>query len=179
MIIIRCLPPLSFPPRDTPVTDSSPTVDLQSARRWIVTGAALAGLAVVTGAFAAHGLDEPLIKRYQDLPAKTVAGQQFAAPYKYLQDFKTAAEYQMYHALGLLAVGLLSLRGRRTSLEVAGWAFLIGIVLFSGSLYVLVMTGKLWMGAITPFGGTAFIIGWAALLLGARTLVPADTHANS
>lgn len=138
-----------------------------------MTGAALAGLAVVTGAFAAHGLDKMLIEKYQNLPAKVVSGQEFAAPYKYLQDFKTAAEYQMYHALGLLAVGLLSLKGRRTSLEVAGWSFLIGIFLFSGSLYLLVLTGVFILGAVTPFGGVSFIIGWVALLIGARTLVPA------
>lgn len=160
------------------MTDSPTTVDLQSARRWIMTGAALAGLAVVTGAFAAHGLDKTLVPQYQELEPKTIAGQPFAASYKYLQDFKTAAEYQMYHALGLLAVGLLSLRGRRTSLEVAGWAFLLGIVLFSGSLYLLVMTGKVWMGAITPFGGVSFIVGWAALLLGARRLVPDKPSEN-
>lgn len=140
-----------------------------------MTGAALAGLAVVTGAFAAHGLDKTLVPKYRDLEAKTIAGQEFAAPYKYLQDFKTAAEYQMYHALGLLAVGLLSLRSRRTSLEAAGWSFVIGILLFSGSLYLLVITGQFWMGAITPFGGVSFIIGWAALLLGARTLVSGNS----
>jgi uncharacterized membrane protein YgdD (TMEM256/DUF423 family) len=160
------------------VTDSPSLVDLQSARRWIMAGAALAGLAVVTGAFAAHGLDEKIVPKYQDLEAKTIAGQQVAAPYKYLQDFKTAAEYQMYHALGLLAVGLLSLRGRRTSLEVAGWAFLLGIVLFSGSLYLLVMTGQFWLGAVTPFGGVSYIVGWAALLLGARTLVSTNPSEN-
>lgn len=143
-----------------------------------MTGAALAGLAVVTGAFAAHGLDKELVKKYQDLPAKTIAGQEFVASYKYLQDFKTAAEYQMYHALGLLAVGLLSLKGRRRSLEVAGWSFLIGILLFSGSLYLLVMTGVFKLGAVTPFGGVSFIVGWVALLIGARALVPAGSSDN-
>ena len=76
------------------MTDTPASNDLRSARCWIMTGAALAGLAVVTGAFAAHGLDQTLIEKYQDLPAKTIAGQSFAASYKYLQDFKTAAEYQ-------------------------------------------------------------------------------------
>lgn len=143
-----------------------------------MTGAALAGLAVVTGAFAAHGLDDVLIEKYQDLPDKMIAGQPFAASYKYLQDFKTAAEYQMYHALGLLAVGLLSLRGRRRSLEVAGWSFLIGIMLFSGSLYLLVLSGVFKLGAVTPFGGVTFIVGWVALLFGARSLVPAGSSDN-
>src|SRR6056297_3634036 len=114
---------------------------ISAARCWIATGAALAGLAVVTGAFAAHGLDDYVIKKFADVPPKTIAGEQFAASWKYLQDFKTAAEYQMYHALGVLAVGLLSLKERRTSLQVAGWSFLVGILLFSGSLYLLVITG--------------------------------------
>lgn len=149
--------------------------DSSSARCWIATGAALAGLAVVTGAFAAHGLDDFVIKKFAEVPSKTIAGEQFAASWKYLQDFKTAAEYQMYHALGLLAVGLMSLKERRTSLQVAGWSFLVGILLFSGSLYLLVITGITKLGAITPFGGVAFIVGWIALLFAAISVSPTDT----
>ena len=141
--------------------------DSSFAHCWIATGAALAGLAVVTGAFAAHGLDNYVVEKYANVPAKVIAGEEFAASWKYLQDFKTAAEYQMYHALGLLVVGLMSLKTRRKSLQVAGWSFLIGILLFSGSLYVLVITGITKLGAITPIGGVAFIVGWVALTLAA------------
>jgi uncharacterized membrane protein YgdD (TMEM256/DUF423 family) len=143
---------------------------LAVARCWIATGATLAGLAVVTGAFAAHGMDQYVVDKFADVPDKVIAGQEFAASWKYLQDFKTAAEYQMYHSLGLLVVGLLALRERKKSLHVAGWSFLIGILLFSGSLYLLVLTGITKLGAITPIGGVAFIVGWIALLRAALAI---------
>jgi uncharacterized membrane protein YgdD (TMEM256/DUF423 family) len=129
---------------------------------WIRLGAILAGLAVILGALAAHGLEKPLAEKYAG-QVRTVAGEDVPAARKYLGDFKTAAEYQMTHSLGLIAVGLLM--GRRTSraLCAAAWCLTIGILLFSGSLYTLVLTGQLWMGAITPFGGVSFIIGWALI----------------
>ena len=135
---------------------------------WLIWGAVNACLAVVCGAFAAHGLDKFVVEAYVDVEAKTVAGHEIPASFKYLQDFKTAAEYQMHHALGLLAVGLLSLRGRKRSLQTAGWSFLIGILLFSGSLYLLVLTKTFWLGAVTPIGGTLFLVGWVALALACR-----------
>jgi uncharacterized membrane protein YgdD (TMEM256/DUF423 family) len=146
--------------------------NLSTARCWIATGATLAGLAVITGAFAAHGMDKYVVEKFAEVHAKTIAGQEFAASWKYLQDFKTAAEYQMYHALGMIAVGLLALRGSRKSLKVAGWSFLIGVLLFSGSLYLLVLTGISKLGAITPIGGVAFIIGWVALLCASLAIKP-------
>lgn len=135
---------------------------------WIRAGAVLAGLAVVCGALAAHGLDEVFARQYAG-QTRRVGGQEVPRAVKHLADFRTAAEYQMYHALGLLAVGLLlrSSPGPRRSLTVAAWAFLVGILLFSGSLYVLTLSGQTWLGAITPLGGTAFLIGWAALAAGA------------
>jgi uncharacterized membrane protein YgdD (TMEM256/DUF423 family) len=141
---------------------SAPTIPA-AARCWLSTGAALAALGVILGAFAAHGLDTHLVELYRDQPPKTIAGQEFAASYKSLQDFKTAAEYQLTHALGMIAVGLLSLRGPQRGLQVAGWAFLFGILLFSGSLYLLVLTQNTKLGMITPIGGTAMIVGWFAL----------------
>ncbi len=81
-----------------------------------------------------------------------------------LQIFETAVRYQMYHALALLAVGLFSSRWPSFSVTVAGWCFLAGIVIFSGSLYVLVLSGIRWWGAVTPLGGTVFLIGWILLL---------------
>jgi uncharacterized membrane protein YgdD (TMEM256/DUF423 family) len=109
---------------------------------WVAVGAVNALLAVAAGAFGAHGLKSRLST---DL----------------LAVFETGARYHMYHALGLLAVGLLAARG--TQAAVAGWAMTAGIVLFSGSLYALALTGVRGLGAITPLGGVAFMVGWACL----------------
>ncbi len=112
-------------------------------------GSILALLAVALGAFGAHGLQSRLTP---DL----------------LQTFETAVRYHMYHALALLAAGLAIARWPGSGLGVAaGYLFILGIVLFSGSLYLLAWTGVRWLGAITPLGGVAFIAGWACLALGA------------
>jgi len=140
----------------------------QSARFWIRTGTICAALAVVLGAFAAHGLGDFLLKKYDGV-TRVVLGQTLPGAVKYLGDFKTAAEYQMYHGLALLAVGLLSFQHPSRMLNVAGWSFLLGIILFSGSLYLLVLTGVRMLGAITPFGGLAFILGWVALAISASS----------
>ncbi|MCA9029448.1 MAG: DUF423 domain-containing protein [Planctomycetaceae bacterium] len=137
-------------------------------RFWMLAGAILCGLSVVTGAFAAHGLGPRMEKLYGNI-TKEVAGQEIPGPLKYLNDFKTAAEYQMTHGLALLAVGLFSRHRRSTCMQVAGWSFLLGIILFSGSLYVLVLTGITRLGAITPFGGVAFLVGWATFALAILT----------
>lgn len=135
---------------------------------WIRTGAILAGLAVCLGAFAAHGLDKELVRMYSG-QTKIVVGEEVPAARKYLADFRTAAEYQMTHALGIIAAGiLLGLRGGRL-VSAAAWCFLLGIVLFSGSLYALVLSGRTILGAITPFGGVLFIAGWTLLAMGAGT----------
>ena len=115
-----------------------------SPRSWVALGALLAGLAVAAGAFGAHGLRARLSP---DM----------------LQVFETAARYQMYHALALIAVGLMADRWPSPLLGTAGWLFLAGIVLFSGSLYGLTLSGVRLLGAITPLGGVAFIAGWACL----------------
>lgn len=140
---------------------------MTSAKFWLVSGAILAGVAVATGAFAAHGLERSLATLYPASDTRTIAGLTVPASWKYLQDFKTAAEYQMTHALALLTVGLLSRNAARRSLTIAGWSFLLGIALFSGSLYVLVLTGQRVWGMVTPFGGVLFLIGWASLAIGA------------
>ncbi|WP_417850074.1 DUF423 domain-containing protein [Thalassoglobus sp.] len=129
---------------------------------WLRVGAVMGFLAVVFGAFAAHGLEEPLIKLYGD-QTKKVMGVEIPATQKYLADFKTGAEYQMYHALAIIALALVpaSIEGR--SRDIAGWSFLLGILLFSGSLYVLVLTGQTKLGMITPLGGVFFLVGWVAL----------------
>lgn len=136
---------------------------MPSGRFWLTSGAILAGLAVALGAFGAHGLDSVLKSVYAESDKRVIAGLEVPASWKYLQDFKTAAEYQLTHALALLAVGLLARDCSRRSLTVAGWSFIGGIVLFSGSLYVLVITGVRVLGAITPLGGVLFLIGWASL----------------
>jgi uncharacterized membrane protein YgdD (TMEM256/DUF423 family) len=78
-----------------------------------------------------------------------------------LVTFETAVRYQMYHALALLLTGLLT--DREVRVGASGWLFLAGIVLFSGSLYLLTLGGLRWMGAVTPLGGLAFILGWLLL----------------
>lgn len=119
-----------------------------SPRSWVALGALLAGLAVAAGAFGAHGLRARLSP---DM----------------LQVFETAARYQMYHALALIAVGLMADRWPSPLLGTAGWLFLAGIVLFSGSLYGLTLSRVRLLGAITPLGGVAFIAGWACVALAA------------
>jgi uncharacterized membrane protein YgdD (TMEM256/DUF423 family) len=77
--------------------------------------------------------------------------------------FETAARYQMYHALALLIVGGMASHVPERDIRIAGWCFVTGIVLFSGSLYIVALTGTRWVGAITPLGGAAFLAGWIAL----------------
>ncbi len=137
--------------------------------RWIILGALSAGLAVICGAFAAHRLDTQLPKQYAG-QTRVVAGETTPAARKYLGDFKTAAEYQMFHALGMIAVGLLARDRSSRSLHLAGWSFLLGTVLFSGSLYALVLSGVTKLGMITPLGGLLFIVGWIAMAVAAAGL---------
>jgi len=107
-------------------------------------GASSGFLAVAAGAFGAHALRARLSSEY-------------------LAVFETAARYQMYHALGLFAVAWAVNRWPGTLPQWAGWLFVAGTVLFSGSLYVLALTGLRWLGAITPVGGVAFLAGWLCL----------------
>ncbi len=101
-------------------------------------------LGVAAGAFGAHGLRERL------------------AP-EMLAAWETAARYQLIHALALLAVAWAATRWPGAATTAAGWLFLAGTLLFSGSLYLLSLSGVRWLGAITPIGGVAFIAGWACL----------------
>ena len=118
-----------------------------SAQRFLALGSILAGLGVAAGAFGAHALKEIL-----DPPM--------------LQVFETATRYVMYHAFGLCIVSWAIDRYPEQRLEKSGWLFLIGILLFSGSLYVVSLAGIRWMGAVTPIGGLAFMIGWLLLAWG-------------
>lgn len=111
---------------------------------WLVTGALAAGIGVGLGAFGAHGL-------------RTRVEPQMLAV------FETGVRYQLYHAFAMIAVAWVLSRGPAPFASAAGWAFLVGTFLFSGSLYLLVLTGTRWLGAITPFGGISFILGWCLL----------------
>ncbi|QDT94778.1 DUF423 domain-containing protein [Gimesia aquarii] len=133
---------------------------------WSMIGAVLAGLAVILGAFAAHGIDGYFAEKY-DGQVKSIAGSEVPAAQKYLKDFKTGAEYQMYHALALILVGFAGLTSQKKKLlNCAGWCFLLGIIFFSGSLYVLTLSGQTFWGAIAPIGGTLFIVGWFTFAAG-------------
>ena len=113
--------------------------------RWMLTmGAVMGGLAVAAGAFGAHALQQRVEPRM-------------------LEVFETAARYQMYHALALVLVGLLAVQRPQAGFASAGWAFLVGTLLFSGSLYAMALTGARGLGAVTPLGGVAFLVGWALL----------------
>ncbi len=114
----------------------------------IVAGAASGFVSVAAGAFGAHALKERLAP---DL----------------LAVFETGARYQMYHALALVLIGLVGLQVRSGLLNASGYAMIAGTVLFSGSLYVLALSGVRWLGAITPLGGLAFLAGWVLLAIAA------------
>jgi uncharacterized membrane protein YgdD (TMEM256/DUF423 family) len=113
-------------------------------RSFALLGALCAFLAVAAGAFGTHALRDTLSQES-------------------LTIFETAARYQMYHALALLAVACVASRWPGSAVQAAGWLFAAGIVVFSGSLYLLALTSTRWLGAVTPLGGLALLAGWLAL----------------
>jgi len=124
------------------------------ASRWLLVGALLGGLAVAMGAFGAHGLQSRLADA--DGTLSNVAERRLA-------NWETAARYQMYHALALLAIGCLARDYSRRSLHAAGSLLTGGTFIFSGCLYALVLTEQRILGAIVPMGGVLLVIGWALL----------------
>lgn len=118
---------------------------------WLVSGAVLGGVAVALGSFGAHSLKATLEANGQ------------------AANWETAVRYAVFHALALLAVGVLwgmpQAAGARGWLTVAGWAFLVGTLIFSGCLCVLALSGIRWLGAIVPIGGVLFLVGWATLAM--------------
>jgi uncharacterized membrane protein YgdD (TMEM256/DUF423 family) len=114
-------------------------------RFFFLSGAVAAFIAVALGAFGAHSLKTKLSADMLNI-------------------FEIGVRYQMYHALGLIAVAWATTRWPEANLNAAGWAFIVGIVVFSGSLYLLSASDIRWLGAITPIGGLAFLIGWAILI---------------
>ena len=114
-------------------------------RFFFLSGAVAAFVAVALGAFGAHSLRTKLSPEMLNI-------------------FEIGVRYQMYHAFGLIAVAWATTRWPQANLNAAGWAFIAGIVIFSGSLYLLSITDTRWLGAVTPIGGLAFLIGWAILI---------------
>lgn len=117
-----------------------------TAKLLLMLGSASGALAVVVGAFGAHGLKEMLSEEMMAI-------------------YKTGVEYHFYHTLALLAVGVLAQHFRSSLLAASGWSFVAGILLFSGSLYALSISGVRLLGAITPLGGLCFIAGWILLAM--------------
>ena len=116
-------------------------------RFFFIFGSSFAMVGVIAGAFGAHGLK-----------GRISSGM--------LETFEVAVRYQMYHALGLLAVAWAISQWSSQLIHIAGWSFVIGIPIFSGSLYILSLTGIRWFGAITPIGGLVLIVGWVCLIWG-------------
>lgn len=121
---------------------------MQGAAKWFVSlGAISGGLAVLLGAFGAHGLRARITPELMAV-------------------YQTGSAYHFYHSLGLVLIGLIATRlPDSVLLRWAGWLMLAGVLIFSGTLYLLALTGTGWLGAITPVGGTAFILAWALLAL--------------
>jgi uncharacterized membrane protein YgdD (TMEM256/DUF423 family) len=117
-------------------------------RNFLMLGALSGAISVAAGAFGAHALRDKVEPRL-------------------LEVFETAARYQMYHALALLAVGMLASRWPSGLVNAAGWLFVAGTLFFSGSLYAMTFTGVRALGAITPIGGVCFIAGWLCLAVAA------------
>lgn len=125
------------------------------ARRILVSGALLALFGVAVGAFGAHGL-RPLLSEHM------------------LTVFETGVRYHLFHALGMLGAGLSLKFAPSRYVHYAAWAFFLGILLFSGSLYALSVSGVRGLGIITPFGGLCFIVGWGLLAWGYWSSSPSE-----
>ncbi len=112
---------------------------------FLISGAVFAFLSVALGAFGAHALRDSFGEYQRGI-------------------FQTAVQYQMFHSLALLFVGLAQNYWKQAEFAFSGWAFIFGILVFSGSLYLLAITGNRWLGAVTPLGGLAFLAGWGWLV---------------
>ncbi len=133
---------------------------MQPVRQWLVIAALLGGIAVACGAFGAHGLESWAETNWPD-----------ATRAKRLENWQTAAEYQMYHALALVGVSLVATSNRRLG-GLAGTAFTAGTLIFSGCLYAYALTGQTWWGAIVPLGGSLLLVGWGCLAAAAWRRTP-------
>lgn len=127
------------------------------ARKLLILAALFGMLGVTLGAFGAHGLKGHISEHM-------------------LANWHTAVFYHMIHALALLGTALASARLRQNTVVLAGWFFVTGILIFSGSLYIMALTGMKWLGAITPIGGVSLIVGWLLLLVGAWAWKPEQSN---
>jgi uncharacterized membrane protein YgdD (TMEM256/DUF423 family) len=126
---------------------------------WLRVAAIWGFLAVMMGAFGAHGLEAHF---------QAASSSDGLSAERLKANFNTAAQYHMYCALALLAVGVLAQFGRTgAAINVAGWSLLLGSLIFSGSLYILAVTGLKWLGAVTPIGGVVMMTGWLSLAVAA------------
>jgi len=132
---------------------------------WLVVAALLGGLAVAFGAFGAHGLEAHL---------KEPDGSLTSQAEKMIANWETAARYQMYHALAILAIGCLLDRRRSVLLQCSAGSMAAGTILFSGCLYALVLTGQRFWGAIVPIGGVLMLMGWTLLAVSVSSFTKTD-----
>lgn len=133
-----------------------------SGASWVRIGAILGAIGVTAGAFGAHGL------KPSDDALKAMSSPDREASEKRMATFETGARYHMYHAFAIVGVGLVAagLGKRGPLLDVAGWCFIGGVLLFSGPLYGIGVGGPRWLGAIAPIGGVLMILGWVVLAFG-------------
>ena len=120
----------------------------QMTKAFLLIGSVTGALSVMIGAFGAHALKDLLTQTNR------------------LDTFETAVKYQFYHALALILLGLLMVKETNKFYTYSGYGFIAGIIIFSGSLYILSLTGTTKWGAVTPFGGLALIIGWIMMAIG-------------
>jgi uncharacterized membrane protein YgdD (TMEM256/DUF423 family) len=132
---------------------------------WIRIGAILAFCAVLLGTFGAHGLPEYLEKIIPKDDMRKVAGLDVPYRHNYIEVFNTGVKYHIYHALALLFLGLYKQQHKHRLLDIVGHCFLWGTILFSGSLYVLVVTYIKPIAMITPIGGILYLVGWICLIV--------------
>ena len=118
------------------------------ARWWLLIASIAGFLGVAGGAFGAHALKARISEQM-------------------LANFHTGTRYLMVHAVALLVVGVLAGRENVGDLAAVGWCFTVGMVIFTGTLWIMALTGQRWLGAVTPIGGTALIIGWLAFAMAA------------
>ena len=139
---------------------------MSGSRWWVLIGAILSGLAVGLGVFGTEGLDGLFARKYENLEVQS-AGVVVARSQMHLDQFQTAALYQLIHGLALVALGVLPSTRTKTWSCLAGCSFLAGTVLFSGGRYVQTTTGLDWLGVAIPVGAALLIVGWLALGLAA------------
>ena len=138
-----------------------------SSKSIAIIGVFFGFLGVAFGAFGAHGIEEMVKEWYPTIEEQT----------KRLDQWNTGVRYHFYHALAILAIAAISIHQNNRSFQIATWFFVGGILLFSGSLYLLTVTGVGILGAIAAIGGTLFLIGWIMSFVGVINLkIPAQNH---